>query len=248
MKTDRTQNLRDHSLALGTFLTLGSPLVAELAVESGLDWLLLDLEHGLAGEQSILPQLLATRGSATAAVVRVGAVDPALILRLLDAGADGIMAPRISDAAAAESLVRCVRFPPTGLRGYSRSARSHGYGLREDPGPDPLVMAQIETLEGVENAGTIAAVNGVDVLFVGPADLNFAIRAHPGPGRPDFQECLRIVARAAAACAKRCGILLRDIGELEDMRALGYSVFALDSDLGILRSRFLEMKRLKDGI
>jgi 2-dehydro-3-deoxyglucarate aldolase/4-hydroxy-2-oxoheptanedioate aldolase len=230
--------LREKKPHRGTWLSIGSPVIAELAAECGFDWLLFDLEHGCGSEAALFGQLQAIRGTGAAAIVRVGAPHADLIARVLDWGADGIMVPHISTAAEAEACVRAMRYPPHGTRGFSRSVRAYGYGLRPPDAhslPPPLLFAQIETIEAVENARAIAAIEGVDVLFVGPADLRFDLEAQPAQATRDYDACLREVAAAASAAGRQSGILIRDAEEVPKFHQLGYTLLAIDSDLGILR-------------
>jgi len=237
--------LREPKTHLGTWLSIGSPVIAELAADSGFDWLLFDLEHGCGSEAGLFPQLQAIRGSAAAAIVRVGAPHPDLILRALDWGAAGIMVPHVSSAAEAEACVQAAHYPPRGRRGLSRSARAYGYGLRwpADPKsiPTPLLMAQIETIEGVEQAHEIARVDGIDVLFVGPADLNFDLQARPGLAVRTYEDCLKQVAAAAAEAGKACGILLHTAAELQSFQNLGFRWLAVSTDLSLLRESFRQI-------
>ena len=234
--------LREPTPHFGTWLSIGSPVIAELAAEIGFDWLLFDLEHGCGSEAALFPQLQAIRGSGTAAIVRVGAPHPDLVLRALDWGADGLMVPHISSAAEAEACVQAAHYPPRGRRGLSRSARAYGYGVRwpADPKsiPTPLLMAQIETIEGVEHARAIAKVQGIDVLFVGPADLNFDLQARPALAEHTYATCLQLVATAAAEAGKACGILVRTAADLQSAQNLGYRWLAMGSDLAVLREGF----------
>lgn len=227
--------LREKKLQLGTWLSIGSPVIAELAAECGFDWLLFDLEHGCASEATLFAQLQAIRGTNATAIVRVGAPHADLIARVLDWGADGIMVPHVASAAEAEACVLAAHYPPRGRRGFSRSVRACGYGLRasEKVAP-PLIFAQIENIEGVENVREIAKVDGIDVLFVGPADLRFDLAARPAQATRDYDACLREVATAD----RPCGILLRDPAEMGRLRELGYTHIAFDSDLGILRAGY----------
>lgn len=224
---------------IGTWLSLASPVVAELAGECGFDWVLIDLEHGCGTDADVLPQLQALKGTPTRGIVRVGAPHPELIGRMLDLGAHGIMVPHVSTVAEAEDCVRALHYPPRGHRGFSRSVRAYGYGLKapvmDEP---PLFYAQIETIEAVENARAIAEVDGVDVLFVGPADLQFDLTARPDVARCDFAECLAEVAASATAAGKSAGTLLRNHADLVPLRDQGFTHFAIDSDLGILRSGY----------
>lgn len=235
-------SLRTPGLRLGTWLSIGAPVVAELAAECGFHWLLIDLEHGCATDAAVLPQLQAVRGTDTAVIVRVGAPHPDLIARVLDWGAHGIMVPHISSPEEAEACVQAMHYPPRGRRGVARTTRAGGYGLRP-PGPPgsnpvPLFMAQIENIEGVARAAEIAAIDGVDTLFVGPADLQFDLQARPALARRSFQECVASVATAAASTGKASGILLRDPATIAPHQALGFTHIAIDSDLSILRAGY----------
>lgn len=247
MNAERIARLRGGASALGTWLSIGSPVIAELAAESGFDWLLFDLEHGCGSEASLFSNLQAIKGTGAAGVVRVGAPHPDQILRCLDWGADGIMVPHISSAAEAKACVEAVRYPPLGHRGMSRTIRAYNYGLNPPSAQQsiavPLLIAQIETLDAVERVDEIAAVEGVDVLFVGPGDLSFDISVRKGPGVPTDEECFRKVVAAAKAAGKPAGILVRNQKEMGRFRALGYSHIAVDSDLTILRSAYLELGR-----
>lgn len=240
MNTTALSRLRTPSFHLGTWLSLGSPMIAELAGLCGFDWLLIDLEHGCGGEASLFQTLQALRGSRSAAIVRVGAPHPDLIQRVLDWGADGVMIPHVDTAELAQECVRCVRFPPHGRRGYSRSVRACGYGLDvPEAAVQPLILAQIESETAVKNVGAIAATDGVDVLFVGPADLAFDLKAS-GSARP-FESCLADVAAAAQASGKQAGILCRNDSDSSSLTAQGFTVQAIDSDCAILRQRYLDL-------
>ena len=240
MNTTAIHNLRAPRLHLGTWLSIGSPVIAELAGQCGFDWLLFDLEHGCGGEATLFQNLQALRGSSTAAIVRVGAPHPDLIQRVLDWGADGVMIPHVDTAEVAQACVRAVRFPPHGTRGYSRSVRACGYGLTApDPSMQPLLLAQIESAAAVANVREITAVDGVDVLFVGPADLAFDLKA-TGSKR-SYDACLADVAAAALAAGKQAGILCRNEKDVAALAGQGFTVQAVDSDIAILRQRYLDL-------
>lgn len=224
---------------IGTFLSFGSPAIAELAALSGFDWVLIDLEHGSASEAAVPDQLRALRGSKTRGIVRVGAPHADLIARVLDWGAHGIMIPHVGSAAAAEAIVQAAHYAPRGARGYSRSVRAHEFGLRPaELTPAPIIMAQIESIEGVNHAAEIAHVAGIDVLFVGPADLQHDLthRAAAAPG--DFAECLSLVVAAAKGAGKETGILARDLADVPHYLEQGFTQIAIDSDLAILRKNW----------
>ena len=224
-------------LSLGTWLSIGSPVIAELAALSGFDWVLFDLEHGCVSEATLPEQLRAVRGTSTKAIVRVAAPAPDQIARVLDWGADGIMVPRIECAAAAESVVRFACHAPLGRRGFSRTVRATDYGLKEHP-DKPLIMVQIESIAGVGSSEAIAAVEGVDVLFVGPADLRHDIEHNPFGESPGYEECLSEVLAAARSAGKEAGILVRDAADVSAHANRGFTCIAVDSDLSILRKAY----------
>jgi 2-dehydro-3-deoxyglucarate aldolase/4-hydroxy-2-oxoheptanedioate aldolase len=237
MNTTAVTRLRENRFHLGTWLSSGSPVIAELAGLCGFDWLLFDLEHGGVNEAGLLQNLQALRGSRSAAIVRVGAPHPDLIQRVLDWGADGVMIPHVDTAEIAQACVRAVRYPPHGRRGYSRSVRTYDYGLNApDASLQPLIFAQIESEEAVVNVQSIAAVEGVDVLFVGPADLAFDLKA--SGSKRAYDACLDQVAAAARAAGKLAGILCRNENDVAPLTGRGFNVQAVDSDLAILRQRY----------
>lgn len=223
---------------IGTFLSIGSPAVAELAAECGFDWVLIDLEHGCESEAALPNQLRALRGSQTIAIVRVSAPHPDLISRVLDWGAQGIMVPHVDTVAQAEHCVRSAYYPPAGHRGVSRTVRAYGYGMRVPSGelPKPIILAQIETAEGVANADQIAAVEGIDALFIGPADLSYDLKARQSPR--SYDDCVNSVVKAAKDHGKGCGILLRHMDDRDKLLALGFNWLAMDSDLSLVREGF----------
>ncbi|SFJ48463.1 HpcH/HpaI aldolase family protein [Planctomicrobium piriforme] len=227
---------------IGSWISSGSAVIAELAGGYGFDWLLIDLEHGNGTEADVPGQLRALRGSSSQPIVRVGAPHPDLIARVLDWGARGIMVPHVNSPEEAAACVQAMRYPPRGKRGVARSVRAFGYGLQpftgSDPAADPIFIAQIETIEAVANAESIAAVDGVHVLFIGPADLQFDLQARPELATCDYETCLKQVAAAAKKAGKQAGILLKDPGELPRYLGLGYNWPAVDSDLGLLRTGY----------
>ena len=238
MNTDALTKMQSPAPCFGTWLSVGSPIIAELAAQCGFDWLLVDMEHGCFSEAAVLPILQAIGPRPIAVVVRVPSHDPALIGRVLDWGADAIMAPHVSTAAEAAALVQAMRYPPRGTRGYSRTVRAYGYGLQapESMGA-PMLFAQIESIEAVQNAEAIASVEGVDVLFVGPADLRVSLSTEPAA--PRFEEALDTVIAAARLHGRHAGILIRDQKETLALLQQGFTKVAVNSDTAILRAGFL---------
>lgn len=246
MNHSAIEKVRRSGMHTGTWLSVGSPAIAELASLYPFQWLLFDLEHGCGTDASLLANLQAAKREGLALIVRVGRLDPALISRILDWGASGIMLPHTASPQEAGECVAAMRYPPEGSRGFSSSARAFGYGLGKltgDP-PPPLFFAQIETSRAVRNAGEIAAVKGVDVLFVGPADLKLDILTNSTKFIPDFETALRTVSRTAAEHGKQAGILARNPEDLEKYLKMGFSCIAYGSDLGFLKEGFQNTVRL----
>lgn len=220
----------------GAFLNLGSPVSTEFCA-SQLDWVLIDQEHGPGGPETLLAQLMAARAGGAASVVRVADLDPARVKRVLDFGADGLMFPQVKDVADVSGAVRAMRYPPAGIRGVSKVNRSCNLGLDfesrfRDLGKSLLGVMQIETVEALENVDEIAAVDGVNVLFVGPLDLSVNLGCPGDIQHPDFISALEKVSKAAEARGKWAGILLPDPSAIDQALERGFRFLAVGSDGG----------------
>ena len=226
-------------LVLGAFIQLGSPAAAELAGRAGLDWLLVDLEHGTASEATLAAHLTAIEGTGAAALVRVEEGTRLRIGRALDAGAEGVMIPRTDDLDRIARAATWLRYPPDGVRGVALLTR--GAGLGEVAHADVrglnervLGIVQVESARAVEQASLSAAIDGVDVLFVGPTDLSHALGI---PGRldePVFREALETVVRGCRAAGKAPGYLLRRAADAPRLLELGYTFLGIGSDMGFV--------------
>jgi 4-hydroxy-2-oxoheptanedioate aldolase len=240
-----TGNFRARVLArewvVGTFINLGSSVTAEMAGDAGYDWVLLDHEHGPGGEDTLLAQLQAVGGTPAVPIVRIAANETPRFKRALDMGAHGIMAPWVSTAAEAQAAVLAMRYPPLGLRGVAKIQRSAGFGGGfEDYYLNAhkwlLTVTQIETPEAVANSEEIAAIDGVDVLFVGPTDLSYNMGIRDQLDHPRFIEALVKVSEAAKKHGKAAGILVHNAALVAKCRDLGYTFVALGSDGGSVRA------------
>lgn len=232
-------------LGIGTWLSIGSPIVTELIANFPFQWLLFDLEHGCMTETNLLANIQAAGRKNTECIVRLGDFRSALAARVLDWGASGIMVPHVTSARQARGCLQDMLYPPLGNRGYSSSARVYRYGLESPKDihkiPAPYFLAQIENEEGVKNAEEIAAVEGVDVLFVGPSDLKLDLTSRPAGTTYEFQEAISLVAQAARKYNKQCGILVRNMEDIPHLRQLGFTCLAIGSDIGILRSGYTDL-------
>ena len=232
---DLHARLRAGETLFGTFAGLGSPVATEIVARAGFDWLIIDLEHGAGTEGELLANLHAVGATPTAALVRPQSGERLRIGRALDLGAHGIMVPRIDLPEQAREAVSFMRYPPDGTRGLALSTRGAGLGGLGHTDVQAinrriLGIIQIESPSAVEHAAEIAAIDGVDVLFVGPTDLSHSLGI---PGRfddPAYLDALRHVATCAEAAGRAAGILLRDAAALPRHRDLGFRFIGLGSD------------------
>lgn len=218
----------------GTFLNLGSATAVEIAADTGFDWLLLDLEHGSGSAADLRTQLLACRGSSAAPIVRIRSVDPDTVKFVMDSGAAGVMFPYVSTVEAAKNAVRCMKYPPTGERGVAGAIRATNYGRSwpdyfSTANANTLVVVQIETPEAVEAAPEIAAIDGVDVLFVGPLDLSVNLGCPGDFSPPEFVDALKAIVDACEKHGKVPGILTKPGFERQHID-LGFRFVAIGSD------------------
>jgi 2-keto-3-deoxy-L-rhamnonate aldolase RhmA len=222
----------------GTFLNMGSPLVAEVLALSGFDWLLVDLEHGIRSEDALIGQLLAGAAHDVPMIVRVESSQRIRVGHVLDLGAQGVMFPRLNTPEEVRDAVSHLWYPPKGDRGvatYNR-ARSFGSDAREVGAVNDslLGIVQIETLEALENVERIAAIPGVDVLFVGPADLSTSLGVPGQSDAPAFVESLDKVVAAARKANIAAGILTGDLARVGALNEQGFSFVSVSSDSGLL--------------
>ena len=230
----------------GTFLNLGSSITVEIAGLAGFDWVLIDHEHGPGGEDTMLHQLQACSATPAFPVVRIAQNETVRFKRALDMGALGVMAPYVSTAAEARAAVQAMRYPPHGIRGVAKFNRGAGFGGDFEEyylhGHERLLtVIQIETVEAINNIDAIAAVDGADVLFVGPTDLSYNMGIRDQLDSAQFKEALKKVSDAAKRHGKAAGVLVHLPHLVPMVRELGYTFTAYGSDGGAVRSGLLSL-------
>lgn len=232
------QQLAEGRLQLGLWCSLGSPLATEIIAGSGTDWLLIDGEHSPNDLLSIMAQLQAVGAHPVEPCVRLPEDNATLVKQFMDAGARNLMVPNVRNAEQARRIVAAARYAPAGTRGFSVGHRANQFGRIENYHRDAhlgqMLVLQIECEEGVKNAAEIAAVDGVDVLFVGPGDLSANMGAMHNAGADHVQQAIASVLAAAKGAGKAAGILAPAQADAERYIADGFTFVAVGADLGLV--------------
>lgn len=224
---------------IGLWVGLADPYVAEALAGCGYDWLLIDGEHAPNDVRSMLAQLQAVAPYPVHPIVRPVQGEVALIKQILDIGAQTLLIPMVDSAAQASRLVAATRYPPQGIRGVgaalaraSRWNQVEGYLQQADA--EMCVLAQVETSTGLQNLQAIAAVEGVDGVFFGPADLSASMGHLGNPGHPEVQRAILDGIATVRAAGKAPGILATDPALAKRYLEAGALFVAVGLDTGLL--------------
>ncbi len=233
-------DLRAGKPLIGCWSQLASPITAEVLGLAGFDWLLFDGEHAPNDVGTFVPQLMAIKGSRSAAIVRPPANDPIIIKRLLDIGFYNFLIPLVSSVDDARRAVASTRYPPAGIRGVAVSHRSNMFGTFPDYhttiNDHIAVVVQIETVNALRDIDAISSVDGVDAVFVGPSDLSAALGHMGDSNHPEVQEAIRKIFAGAKANGKASGILAPVEADARRYLEMGATLVAVGSDLGLFRA------------
>lgn len=230
--------------ACGCWVNLFEPAIGELLGACGYDYALIDMEHSPVSLDAALPMIRAVQQGGARAIVRVPNKQPQWIGRLMDMGADGVMVPMVNTVEEAQALAQAAVYAPEGTRGMAAPiVRATGYGVHTDTYLETyrsrfLLLAQIETRQGVEAAGEIAAVDGIDCIFIGPFDLAGSL-GNPGqPEHKDTRAAIRRILKAVSKTGKPLSTLTNADRNARKLFAEGYDLVFSGSDLGMLRMAF----------
>ena len=225
---------------IGIWSSLANEITTEALGVAGFDWVVLDGEHSPNNVRTFITQLMALKDSPTAPVVRPSCNNAAEIKLLLDSGFYNFLIPFVESADEAHSAVSATRYPPQGVRGVSVSQRSNRYGTVPDyfknVNQHICVMVQIESRAGVAAVKDIAAVEGVDCIFVGPSDLAAALGHLGNASHPEVQAAIAQVFADAKAAGKPSGILAPVEADARRYLAMGATFVGVGSDLGAFRN------------
>lgn len=223
---------------LGIFVIIPDALSAEILARSGFDWLCLDLQHGLYGIDPCIAMLQAITTAPASVIVRVPSLDAALIGKVLDAGAHGVMLPEVETGDEAANFVAACRYRPKGVRsvGAFRAQLVHGsdYGSHADH--KIVRFATVETVKGMDNVKSIAATEGLHGVFFGPADLRRdSKRSAAGPDI-DLDERIQHAGAIVVQTGRVAGVFSENPADIGRFASCGFSVFGIGVDARLLRS------------
>jgi 4-hydroxy-2-oxoheptanedioate aldolase len=232
------QALHRRALSIGLWSTLCSNIAVEVLAHAGFDWLLLDTEHSPNELPDLVTQLQAMGRSTTTPVVRAAWNDTVLIKRILDIGVQSVLLPYVQSADEARRAVAAVRYPPRGVRGVSAGSRASNYGRIKDylqkADEQICLLVQVETRAALEQLEAIAGVDGVDGVFIGPADLSASLGHLGEPQHADTQQALQDAGARLRKLGKAAGILA--VVEADARRYIdwGYNFVAVGIDTALL--------------
>ena len=224
------------------WLSIPSPVVAEIAAIARPEIAVIDTEHGAIGMETLGNMLRAVQANGTGALVRVTELNPGLIKRALDAGADGVLVPRIESIGEAERAVEAALYPPRGRRGFAGVVRANAYGERPEDfrtwNDRGILAVQIESHEGLTNASDIAGVEGIDMLFFGPFDYARETGLDPTTDGEVLHEVLERIVAAAREAGKLVGVFPWPGAAPRELAAAGGDLVVVGADTRVLVSGF----------
>ena len=240
------KRLQDGQKLFGCWVQILDPEITEILSYVGFDFLLVDNEHGPGGITSTVNQLRAAAVTDTTLVVRVPWNDSVYIKKILDIGTEVVMIPMIESVEQAEAAVAACRYPPRGIRGIAHTdARASDYGLKameylETASDNIFVICQIESVAGAENAEAIAAVNGVDMVFIGPFDLSASLGRPADFDNPRHKELMAQTERVTKEAGKFLATTAYGGKTPAELFDRGYDLIVGKADVGMLRDAALE--------
>jgi 4-hydroxy-2-oxoheptanedioate aldolase len=245
------EGLREGRQLVGLWSSLSSPAATEILSDSGFDWILIDTEHAPNETPMVADQLRAASLGTASPVVRPAWNDPVILKRLLDVGAQTILVPYVQSADEAARAVAASRYPPRGIRGVASVHRANRYGrvpgYFERADHEICVLVQLETRAAIESLEAIAAVDGVDGVFIGPSDLAASLGHLGNSAHPDVRGAIERSCQRARAIGKPIGILAPIESDARAYLDMGFGFVAVGSDIVALRKSCDALVKLFKG-
>lgn len=248
------ERLRNGEKVSAAWNQLGSNISAEIIAEAGFDVMVIDMEHAHTTLPQVISMIQATKGTDCVPFVRVPWNDIVWCKQVLDTGAYGIHVPYVQTKEEAEAAVRYCKYPMDGVRGIAMSHRAVNYGMnKEDYFPrankDLIVIVAIETPLGVENIKEIVSVEGVDGIFIGPADLATSMGHLANPAHPEVQEAIRKIEETVIPTGKFLGTVAANAEAAKKLYDKGYGIIYMMSDVGaVVKAAKAEVKVFKESV
>jgi 4-hydroxy-2-oxoheptanedioate aldolase len=246
------QALREGRPQIGLWISMASPYTAEICAGAGFDWLLFDGEHAPNDVPTMLAQLQAVESYPTHAIARPPIGDVTLIKQYLDLGFQTLLIPLVDTPEQAAQMVRAMRYPPDGIRGVGAgSARVARWNRVEnyfrDADGQMCLLVQAETRKAMENLEAIAATEGVDGIFIGPADLSASLGHRGDAAHPEVQQVIAEAIARIVGAGKAAGILTSNNEWAQRYLDLGATFVAVGTDVGILAKQTTALARRFKG-
>jgi 2-keto-3-deoxy-L-rhamnonate aldolase RhmA len=236
MRNELKRRLKRGEQTYGCWTTIESPMCSEMMSTMGFDWFVFDTEHSPLDIMQTQTLMQAMRGDATTPIIRVWWNDLVAIKRALDVGAYGVLVPWVNSKEEAEMAVKATRYAPEGLRGCGpRRAAMFDPDYYETVNEELLVICQIETKKAVANIEDIVSVEGMDVSYIGPADLSASYGHLGNMSHPEVQEAIDKVFDATKAAGKVAGVHMGSGKTIKDRMEKGYEFITIGNDLSLLR-------------
>ena len=233
----------------GTFALLGEPALVEMIGYAGLDYVLIDMEHSPNTMEQVEQMVRAADVAKTTSIVRVTTNNPELILRALDIGAGGVLVPQVNTAAEAVAAVRAARYAPAGDRGMAGIVRAARYGFVPVTeyvswaNSETVVLTQVEHVDAVKNLDAILEVEGLDGIYVGPADLSQSMGCMGKFDDPEFRRTIHSIIEKTRRTDKWAGIFCFDAKDAAYWRAAGANFITIAADSMIFASALRQLKK-----
>ena len=232
------RGLRSGSPQIGLWMSLTSPVATEIVAGAGFDWMLIDMEHSANDLGDVAHHLRAAVGGTAEPVVRPPWNEPVLLKRLLDLGVRSFLLPFVQNAEEAKRAVAATRYPPKGIRGVAVTTRANRYGRVPDymkrAEEEICILVQVETREALAQLEAIAAVDGVDGVFIGPSDLAASFGYAGNPQHEEVQAAIMDAGRRIKQAGKSAGFLTARDDEIRKVLGAGFGFVAVGSDVGVL--------------